>query len=152
MKAVTLHEITRETVRSICDLHVSKEQGKCVASNAISIAESYFSKEAWLSAIYADETPVGFVMLWENESKGEYFLGRVMIDEKYRKQRYGAKALELSIQHVREIQNAKALHLGYHEDEGSPRKFYEKFGFVDTREQTDNGEYVMTLKLSVLVG
>jgi diamine N-acetyltransferase len=116
--------------------------------NAISIAEAYFSKEAWLRAIYADETPVGFVMLWENESNGEYFLWRFMIDEKSQKQGYGTRALELIIQHVRERQNAKALHLSYHEDEGSPRKFCETFGFVDTREQTDNGEYVMKLKLS----
>ena len=62
---VTLKEITADTVRTICNLSVREDQKKFVAPNAVSIAQAYFSEYAWFRAIYADETPIGFVMLEE---------------------------------------------------------------------------------------
>ena len=77
---VSLREITQETVNFILNLRVAKEQEQFVASNAVSIAEAHFSAEAWFRAIYADETPVGFLMLSDQPDKGEYFLWRFMVD------------------------------------------------------------------------
>ena len=42
---------------------MSEHQKQFVAPNAVSIAQAYFSKEAWFRAIYADDTAIGFVML-----------------------------------------------------------------------------------------
>ncbi len=80
---VTLREVTQETVNSILNLRVTKEQEPFVASNAVSIAEAHFSADAWFRAIYADETPVGFLMLSDQPDKGEYFLWRFMVDAQY---------------------------------------------------------------------
>ena len=77
---VSLREITQETVNSILNLRVAKGQEQFVASNAVSIAEAHFSAEAWFRAIYADETPVGFLMLSDQPDKGEYFLWHFMVD------------------------------------------------------------------------
>ena len=62
---VSLREITSETVRQITRLSVSPEQQRFVASNAISLAEALFSPNAWYRAIYAGESPAGFVMLYD---------------------------------------------------------------------------------------
>ena len=78
-----MREITRETVNSILNLRVTKEQERFVASNAVSIAQAYFSADAWFRAIYADETPVGFLMLSEEPDEGEYFLWCLMVDAQY---------------------------------------------------------------------
>ncbi len=50
---VSLREVTRETVNSSLNLRVTKEQEPFVASNAVSIAEAYFSADAWFRAIHA---------------------------------------------------------------------------------------------------
>ncbi len=63
---VSFREINAETVRTICRLDVSEEQMHFVAPNAHSIAQAYFEPKAWFRAIYADETPVGFVMLYDD--------------------------------------------------------------------------------------
>jgi diamine N-acetyltransferase len=141
---VSLREITRETVRTICNLHVSETQKQFVAPNAVSIAEAHFTKEAWFRAIYAGEVPVGFVVLWENHVKGRYHLWRFMIDENSQGRGYGRKALNLIIQRVRQNPKAKELRLTYCKGDGSPHQFYEKMGFADTREIID-GEYEMKL-------
>jgi len=143
---ITLHEITRDTVRTICDLKVSKEQEQFVAPNAVSIAEAHFSSEAWFRAIYADETPIGFVMLEEVPEEDWFLLWRFMIDERYQGRGYGSKALELVIQHVNGRPNAKELHASYREGKGSPKGFYKRMGFRDTGE-IHNGEHMMKLKL-----
>ena len=65
--AVTLREVTRENLDDILDLKVIREQENFVASNAVSIAQAHFypvcPETAWFRAIYADEVPVGFVLI-----------------------------------------------------------------------------------------
>ena len=141
---VSLREITRETVNSILDLRVSKEQEQFVASNAVSIAQAYFSPDAWFRAIYADETPVGFLMLSDQPDKGEYYLWRFMVDAQHQGKGYGHRALELLIEHVRTRPNAKELFLSHVPGAGSPEGFYHKLGFEHTGEKADE-ELVMKL-------
>jgi diamine N-acetyltransferase len=145
---VSLREITSESLRPILRLKVFPEQEKYVASNAVSIAQAYFHRDnAWFRAIYADETPVGFLMLDDRPDEASYFLWRFMIDARYQKFGYGKRALELLINHVRTRPNAKELGVScVPEGEGSPCPFYEKMGFVYTGED-DEGELVMKLKL-----
>jgi diamine N-acetyltransferase len=50
---------------------VRPEQRGYVAPNAISIARGHFEPRAWFRAVFADETPVGFVMLSEDSDKQE---------------------------------------------------------------------------------
>ena len=85
---VTLRKVTSDTVRTICELKVADNQKHLVTPNAISIAEAHFREEAWFRAIYADETPVGFVMLYEVPKYGSYAIWRFMIDAKYQGRGY----------------------------------------------------------------
>lgn len=142
---VSLREVTRDSVVAICRLQVAEGQRQFVATNAISIAQAHFEGEkAWFRGIYADETPVGFVMLYEDSEKPEYYLWRFMIDERFQKLGFGAKALELILAHVRTVPGAKEISLSYHKGDGGPDSFYRKFGFRDTGEKLDD-EHVMKL-------
>lgn len=143
---VSLREITQETVNSILNLHVTKEQEQFVASNAVSIAQAHFSEDAWFRAIYADETPVGFLMLSDQPDKGEYFLWRFMADAQHQGKGYGRCALELLIEHVKTRPNAKELFLSHVPGPGSPEDFYRKLGFEHTGEKTGE-ELIMKLTL-----
>jgi diamine N-acetyltransferase len=76
---VSLREVTVQTVREIGDLSIAPGQERFVAPNCVPIAEAYFCEEAWFRAIYADETPVGFPMLYDDPQKPEYLLWCFMI-------------------------------------------------------------------------
>jgi diamine N-acetyltransferase len=143
---VTLRRINAKTVRTICNLSVSDSQKNFVASNAISIAQAHFSKNAWVRAIYADETPVGFVMLYQSPKRSIYYLWRFMIDAKYQGRGYGYKALELIINHVKTMPFARSLTLSVVRAEGGAEEFYKKFGFEFTG-KIEHGEYEMKLDL-----
>ncbi len=142
----TLREISEETLRPILRLKVSPEQEKYVASNAVSIAQAYFQRDtAWFRGIYADETPVGFLMLDDKPTEASYFLWRFMIDARYQKFGFGKRAVALLIEHVKTRPNATSLGVScVPDDEGSPCAFYEKLGFVYTGEK-DEDELILKL-------
>ena len=143
---VTLREITEDTLRPILKLSVSTDQEAFVAPNSVSISEGCFADDAWFRGIYADETPVGFVMLSFKPEKPQYYLWRYMIDRRYQGLGFGFRAMEEVIDVVRNQPNADALILSYVRAEGGPRDFYAGLGFVDTNEEHD-GEWVMRLAL-----
>ena len=141
---ITLQEITKENLYDILDLRVTKEQENFVASNAVSLAEAHFYPEiAWFRAIYADETPVGFVMLEDDPVNSAYSLWRFMIDARFQKCGFGRQALELAIEYAKKRPGAKALLTSCVPGEGSPGKFYEKMGFTYTGESDEDGELIM---------
>ncbi len=135
---VSLREVTAETVRVICRLDVSEAQKHFVAPNAISIAEAYFEPKAWFRAIYADETPVGFLMLYDDSDKRDYFLWRYMIDEHYQKMGFGERAMDLLLAYVRSRPGAHELRLSCHPGEEGPEPFYRRYGFTLTGKMLGN--------------
>jgi diamine N-acetyltransferase len=143
---VALRRITGKTVREICNLSVSEEQKRFVASNAVSIAQAHFAKSAWFRAIYAGKTPVGFVMLAEDPKHGKQYLWRFMIDARHQKKGYGAKALVLVIRHVKKDPKARALYLSVVRGKGSADGLYKRFGFKFTG-KVKYGEHIMRLDL-----
>ncbi|WP_019506054.1 N-acetyltransferase [Pleurocapsa sp. PCC 7319] len=143
---VTLREITADSVRTICNLSVRDEQQKFVAPNAMSIAQAYFSEYAWFRAIYADTTPVGFLMLEDKPEESEYYLWRFMIDARYQGMGFGRRSLLLLIDRVKTRPNATELLTSVVQGEGSPQGFYEKLGFKLTGEYEEE-EAIMRLIL-----
>jgi diamine N-acetyltransferase len=145
---VTIREITSETVRDICNLSdtLSDQQRKMVAPNAVSIAQAHFNDKAWFRAIYADDTPVGFVMIYDDPGKGDYFLWRLMVAGPHQEKGFGRRAMEHVIEYVRSRPNAKSLGASYVPIEGGPEGFYHGLGFEPTGE-IDHGEVVVRLSL-----
>ena len=146
MAEVTLREITADTVRQILDLEVAEDQRHLVAPNSVSIAEAYFEPMAWFRAIYADEEPVGFVMLFDDPNKPMYYLWRLMVDASHQRRGYGRRAVELLIDYVRTRPNASELLVSYVPGDRSPQALYAGLGFTETGE-IHSGEVVMRLSL-----
>ena len=149
---VSLRAITAETVRQITNLSVSPEQQRFVASNAVSLAQALFSPDAWYRAIYADDTPAGFVMLYDESLRTsppvhpEIALWRFMVDTQFQGQGIGTAALEQIIAHVRNKGLFSSLLVSYVPAPGSPERFYLRAGFRHTG-KLDHGEVVLELQL-----
>ena len=147
---VSLREITAETVREITSLVVTPSQERFVASNAISLAEALFSPEAWYRAIYLDDDPVGFVMLYDETFKSptptepHIAIWRFMVDARFQGQGIGREALKQVIAHVQSKEMFSSLLVSYVPGPGNPENFYRKFGFLPTGE-IDDGEIVLEL-------
>ena len=145
---VQLREIDFATVRQIIALRVSEQQSRYVAPNATSIAEGLLNPGGWLRAIYADDTPVGFAMLFDPKTPGaiarspidagSVMLWRLMIGQEYQKRGYASKALDLLCMQARKI-GANSLLTSYVPGEHGPERFYLRYGFVSTGGVRGNG-------------
>ncbi|HUT20231.1 MAG TPA: GNAT family N-acetyltransferase [Anaerolineae bacterium] len=145
---VTLCEITGETVVEICRLSdtLPDQQRRMVAPNAQSIAQAHFEEKAWFRAIYADEAPVGFIMLYDDPEGPEYFLWRLMIAGPHQGKGYGRRAVEQLVAYVRNRPGAVELLTSYVPIEGGPERFYRRLGFEPTGQHVGE-EIVMRLSL-----
>ena len=134
---VTLKRITRRNLGAILRLKVKPKQEFLVATNAKSIAQAHFYREAWYRAIYLGDTPIGFVLLVDRTLKYKrikqknptLYLWRLMIDGKYQGNGYGRDAVELVIDHLKTRPNAKEITLHHEQTQGNAGAFYEKLGF-----------------------
>lgn len=149
---VSLREITGDTVFTIVKLAVGPEQEKFVADNTTSLLQALFSPEAWFRAIYLDETPVGFVMLYDESlrpeppEKPEIGVWRFMVDARYQRQGIGAEAMRQVIEHVRAKRLFSVLSISYVPEPGSAEALYLRAGFQHTGKM-DEDEVVLELPL-----
>ena len=151
---LTLREITAANRAEVESLRVTSEQSAFVAGVAESLVEAAETPGAcpWYRAVYAEERPVGFVMLSDNippdraEYLGPYFLWRLLIDARCQCRGYGRAALDLAVAYVRTRPHAERLLVSFVPGEGSPEGFYLKYGFRRTGEVHD-GEPVLELPL-----
>ncbi len=131
--------ITCTTLNQICDLSgtLSPAHRHMVADNVRSVAEAFFSPSAWMRAIYADETPIGFIMTHTGSDYEDgidcpgVFLWRFMIGGPWQGKGYGKRALEKLIQHLKAM-GIPLLYTSCGQGEGSPEGFYRKLGFIPT--------------------
>lgn len=153
LPVIHFERITAQTVLDICKMSetLSDKQRESVADNALSIAQAHFSDNVWMRAIYADQTPVGFIMLhlgsdWVDgiDCPG-VFLWRLMIARPYQGLGYGKKAIVKLVDHLRAL-GIPELYTSYASGEGGPGEFYRKLGFVPTGDYYgDEPEVVLKL-------
>ncbi|ROR28520.1 diamine N-acetyltransferase [Mobilisporobacter senegalensis] len=126
---VTLKEITRENFWDCIELAVEKQQADFVTSNAVSIAQSKVQPECIPLAVYDDEVMVGFVMYCIDEDDSEYWIYRMMIDEKFQSKGYGRSALKLLLDRIKSDETRNKIFLGVHKESIAGVRLYESFGF-----------------------
>ncbi|GIP43451.1 N-acetyltransferase [Paenibacillus sp. J45TS6] len=149
---ISLRKITLENRRAIFNLEVSEDQRRFVASNLSSVASCYVlatnGGHPFPFAIYADEQPVGFVMLtygitgYELPSiaSDSYCILRLMIDPQYQNQGYAREAMKKILEFIRTFPAgpAKYCWIPYEADNVVAKKLYESFGFRENGEICDN--------------
>ena len=83
----------------------------------------------------------------EIPERGEYFLWRMMIDERYQGRGYGADAIRLLIKRIIDNGNPRVLLLSHLEANIDAGGFYQRLGFSYTGEDLGGGDLVMALRL-----
>lgn len=144
---VTLRVVNDDNVQPVIDLAVSDAQQAFVAPNVISLAQAFATTRVWVRAVYADETPVGFVMVSDDDEKPRYYLWRFMIDQRYQDLGFGRKAMGLVHEYVRTRPGGTTIYLSYVPSNGGPEHFYKSIGYVDTG-KVHGGEVEAALSLS----
>jgi diamine N-acetyltransferase len=153
MTVVTLRPIDDANREQVLALRVTPEQEQFVESvdQSFRDAADHPEHNPMMRAIYADDRPVGFLMLAdparEDDGSETYFLWRLMIDASHQRRGLGAAAMKELIAYVRARPGATRLVTSAVPGDGSPHDFYVRCGFRPTGE-VDHGEDVLELSLA----
>src|SRR6185503_8623897 len=147
---VSLREITDQNREAVVGLRIAASKDAYVSSVADSLEEARETPEGkpWYRAIYADDKPVGFVMLSWNVTPdppriiGPWFLWKLLIDGRHQGRGYGREAVRLVADIARDHGAAELL-TSFVVGDSSPEPFYTHIGFVPTGEQDEKGEIVL---------
>ncbi|WP_264476710.1 GNAT family N-acetyltransferase [Jeotgalibacillus aurantiacus] len=125
-------------------LKVRTDQETFVASNAISLAQLNFLTDFHAMGIYQDDEMVGFTLFGLDRDDGEYWIYRMMIDEKQQGKGYGKKAIQLVIDEIRKVKEDRhtTITLSYEPENTFAAGLYSTMGFVEQEGMMIHGEQV----------
>ena len=153
---ISLRPLTDSNREAAEALRVSPGQERFVSGVAESLrqAAEHPGARALYWVVYADDTPVGFVMIADEVGSDEYiphYLWKLLIDERYQRQGFGTATLDRIVEYFRGRPGVEALSTSAVPGDGSPIAFYERYGFERTGE-VDDGEVVLRLRLEPAPG
>ncbi|RXI98607.1 GNAT family N-acetyltransferase [Anaerobacillus alkaliphilus] len=131
---ISLVVIDRSNWEDAIQLSVAEEQKSYIASNLYSIAEVQFLETFQVMAVYLADTMVGFTMFGIDPDDNNFWIYRLMIDQKYQGKGIGRQAIQLIIEeiHKQNIDNIPFIMIGYHPNNLLAKKAYQKAGFIET--------------------
>lgn len=131
---LTLKPITKDNWEDAIQLKVKEEQKNFVASNLYSIAEVQFLDQFTACGIYAGNQMVGFAMYGIDSEDKNYWIYRLMIDERHQGKGYGSAAVKLVIEEIKSMNTIgiPLIMIGYDKENEGARAAYKKAGFIET--------------------
>lgn len=155
MSAVTLREVTDENRLAVLAVRVTPTQERFVGTVAGALADARDVPEGkpWYRAIYADDRPVGFVMVrWDVKPEppriiGPWFLWKLLVDERHQRLGYGRDAVRL-VADIVHANGAAELLTSCIPGADGPEPFYRRVGFRPTGELDEDGEIILALELA----
>ncbi len=144
---ISLRPVTQENFHQVIHLKVREDQKCFVATNAESLAEAYVFPYRYPLAIYADETPIGFLMYVYLEERQQHWIFRLMITAENQRRGYGRTVMRLLIERMRAIHGCNQIYISYELENDVARKLYASLGFRITGEIFE-GEEVACLDLT----
>ena len=149
---VTLRPIDDSNREVVEALEVAPQQRQFVSDVVQSIREAASEPggRAIYWAIYADETPVGFVMISDDVDGPDYFpqyLWKLFIDQRYQGRGYGRATLDHIAEYFRRRPEVEVMRTSAGQGEGSPIGFYERYGFERTGDIVFDNEVLLQIML-----
>ena len=142
---MSLRSVSRGDVRALCELRLADHQDRLVAPAAYTVAEGHYEPGALLRAIYAEDEPVGVLLV---ETEGELpHLVRFMVDASHQGRGVGRQAVERLADELRQA-GWTSLETSFVPVAEGAEGFWRRCGFRDTGRRNGEGEPILVLALS----
>ena len=139
-----LETITKDNWGKAISLRVREDQVNFVASNVVSLAQLNFLENFHAKGVYFGEEMIGFALYGIDEDDHEYWIYRMMIDQKHQGNGYGKEAIQLVIDDIKRMKEDHHLTvtLSYEPANNHAKRIYEKMGFQEVEGFMVDGEQV----------
>lgn len=129
MTNISLQPVNADNYWDVISLTVADDQKEFVLDNAVSIGQAYVQQELVPLAIVQDGTPVGFIMYCLDRDDHEYWIYRLMVDQRFQGQGIGREAMAQALARIRQDEAHRCVYLDVHLESQRAVKLYERCGF-----------------------
>jgi diamine N-acetyltransferase len=141
---IEFRKITSDNFDACIGLEPRKDQQSFVASNVLSLAESYvaLANQECIPipyAIYSEDEMVGFILITYNQpdefyEEAVYWICRLMVDQHHQGRGYGREAMRKALELIRTYPCGKAslVSLSYEPENTVAKELYASMGFAET--------------------
>lgn len=131
---ITIRPISKENWHDAIQLKVNKEQEEFIASNLFSIAEVQFLENFKAMGVYLDNDMIGFALFGIDSDDGNFWIYRLMVDQKYQGRGFGYHAVLNVIHEIKQQNHSQipCIMIGYQPSNEGARNTYRKAGFIET--------------------
>lgn len=128
-----LKTISKDNWWKAISLRVREDQVNFVASNVYSLAQLNFLENFHAKGIYLGDEMIGFTLYGIDEEDQEYWIYRMMIDQKHQGKGYGKEVVQRVIDDIRKMKEDRHLSitLSYEPTNEHAKRIYEKMGFQE---------------------
>ena len=129
---IRLELVNKDYFDQVLDLEVAPKDQRRVASVEYSLAQAWLyrdSEDLFPYAVKSGQLTVGFLLLSYQPMENSYYIWRLLIDQKYRNQRFGKEVIRQVLQRARDDQQCHKVTVNYVIGNHKMRYILEKFGF-----------------------
>ena len=142
---IILKEVDRHNIDAVLALKVAEGQQDYVAPNVESMAQAKVMPECVPLAVYDGDELVGFLMYAMDEDDHEYWVYRLMVDEKHQRKGYGRATMQALLAVLKKDAAHHKLYLGVEPENEGGVGLYKSLGF-DFEGRVYGKEKVMLLE------
>lgn len=131
---ITVTPLQPQDHTAVLALSVAPDQDDLIASNADSLDEAAERPECVPLLIRAAGEPVGFAMYALDPDDGQYWIYRLMIDQRFQGRGHGGAALAAIVALLAGRLDCSRVIISYHPENVRAAALYRRFGFRETGE------------------
>lgn len=131
---VTLKPLGPAEREKVLELQVRRSQKAFVATNADSIEEAEDGDHCVPLAIYDADVAVGFAMYALDPDDGNYWIYRLMVDQRYQRLGYGREALNELLKLMSKLPGCSHVTLSVVPKNEAAMTLYRQMGFCESGE------------------
>lgn len=139
---IELRQVTGDNFDAVIALRVADDQRDFLHPVVESLAWAYVAPQCHPLAIYAGDSPAGFVMYGHEPAEGRCWIVGFMVDACRQRRGVGRAALELLLARMEGELRCPSVALSVHPDNVAALRLYQSFGFQDTGKCQD-GELIL---------
>lgn len=129
---IELRAITPDNLEDCIRLQPADDQKTFMSPIVYSIAESKVSPEEVPLAMYDGDELVGFIMYGVSPTDGNYWILRLMVDQRYQQRGYARDAVKEVIRRLSEQADCTEVRVSYEPGNTVGAHLYESLGFHPT--------------------
>lgn len=131
---IEFRAITEENFDEVIEMR-NADGERFVAPNSVSLAQCWLYRDngdVFPAAIYADDKPVGFILLEEDMDEEKLMIWRMMLPQENCGKGYGTEAVRSIVELARESGKYKGVYLDCNRENFCAMHVYKKVGFEPT--------------------